>query len=98
MRPRHEAGKNKLQRPNMVRGLFKEVIDSPRISGNEWYLFADPMDAPVIEVAFLNGDQEPFLDSMEGFGVDGLQWKVRLDYGVEAIDWRGAFKNAGASS
>jgi HK97 family phage prohead protease len=89
---------NKLHRPNIVRGLFREVVDTPRITGNEWYMFADPMDAPVIEVAFLNGDQEPFLDSMEGFNVDGLQWKVRLDYGVAAIDWRGAYKNPGAAS
>jgi hypothetical protein len=89
---------NKLQKPNIVRGLFRDVVDTPRITGNEWYLFADPDEAPVIEVAFLNGDQEPFLDSMEGFNVDGLQWKVRLDYGVAAIDWRGAYKNPGAAS
>lgn len=88
---------NKLQRPNRVRGLFRDVIDSPRISGTEWYTFADPSEAPVIEVAFLNGEQEPFLDSMQGFDVDGLQWKVRLDYGVAAIDYRGAQKNAGTA-
>ncbi len=87
---------NKLQSPNRVRGLFRDVIDSPRITGTEWYGFADPNEAPVIEVAFLNGEQEPFLDSMQGFEVDGLQWKVRLDYGVAAIDYRGAQKNTGA--
>jgi len=87
---------NKLQSPNRVRGLFRDVIDSPRIAGTEWYGFADPNESPVIEVAFLNGEQEPFLDSMQGFEVDGLQWKVRLDYGVAAIDYRGAQKNTGA--
>ncbi len=83
-------------KPNIVRGLVEDIVDTPRISGNEWYLFASAMDAPVIEVAFLNGEQTPFLDSMDGFNVDGMQWKVRLDYGVAAIDWRGAYKNAGA--
>ncbi|PPK72669.1 hypothetical protein B0F88_103102 [Methylobacter tundripaludum] len=87
---------NKLQSPNRVRGLFRDVIDSPRISGNEWYVFADPAESPVIEVAFLNGEQEPFLESEQGFEVDGLQWKVRLDYGVGLNDYRGAYKNAGA--
>lgn len=87
---------SKLQAPNRVRGLFRDVIDSPRITGTEWYGFADPNESPVIEVAFLNGEQEPFLDSMQGFEVDGLQWKVRLDYGVAAIDYRGAQKNTGA--
>ena len=86
---------NKLQRPNMVRGLFRDVVDSPRITGTEWYIFCDPLEAPVIEVAFLNGEQEPFLESMQGFEVDGMQWKVRLDYGVAAIDFRGVHKNAG---
>jgi HK97 family phage prohead protease len=90
-----ESNKNQ-RKPNVVRGLFRDIVDTPRISGNEWYLFADSMDAPVIEVAFLNGEQAPFLDSMEGFNVDGLQWKVRLDYGVAAVDWRGAYKNPGA--
>jgi len=27
--------------------------------------------------------------------VDGARWKVRLDYGVGAIDYRGAVTNAG---
>jgi len=87
---------NKLQKPNLVRGLVRDVIDTPRISGNAWYLFADPTDAPTLEVAFLDGNQEPFLELENGFDVDGARYKVRLDYGVAAIDWRGAYKNAGA--
>ncbi len=86
---------NKLQMPNRVRGLFRDVIDTPRISGTEWYIFANPGEAPVIEVAFLNGEQAPFLDNELGFEVDGMRWKVRLDYGVAVIDYRGAYKNAG---
>ncbi len=84
---------NKLQRPNMVRGLVREVIDSPRIADAEWYLLADKDEAPVIEVAFLEGEETPFLDMEEGFTVDGTRYKVRLDFGVAAIDYRGAFRN-----
>lgn len=84
---------NKLQRPNIVRGLFKDVVDSPRITGTEWYLFADPSEAPVIEVAFLEGNDVPFLDQEDGFTVDGSRWKVRMDYGVAPIDYRGAARN-----
>lgn len=87
---------NKLQRPNMVRGLFRDVVDSPRIANNYWYMFADPADAPVIEVAFLDDQREPYLESEEGFEVDGTRWKVRLDFGVAAIDYRGAVRNNGA--
>lgn len=84
---------NKLQRPNAVRGLFRDVVDTPRITDSKWYMFADPNDAPVIEVAFLEGNDQPFLDQEEGFSVDGSRWKVRLDYGIAAIDFRGAFRN-----
>ena len=44
---------NKLQKPNKVNGIVQEIVDTPRITGNEWYLFADPSIAPVIEVVFL---------------------------------------------
>jgi hypothetical protein len=87
---------NKLQRPNKVRGLLRDIVDTPRILTTNWYLFADPSEAPVIEVAFLDGQDQPFLDMEEGFTVDGARWKVRLDYGVAAIDYRGAVRNNGS--
>lgn len=87
---------NKLQRPNAVRGLFADIVDTPRLAGTRFYAFADPMVAPVLEVAFLDGQQEPYLEMQDGFTVDGARWKVRLDYGTAAIDYRGAVTNAGA--
>ena len=87
---------NKLQRPNMVRGLVRDIVDTPRITGTRRYLFADPTEAPVIEVAFLDGAQEPVLEQENGFTVDGARYKARLDFGVAAIDYRGAVTNAGA--
>lgn len=87
---------NKLQRPNMVRGLFSDIVDTPRLTGTAWYAFADPDVAPVLEVAFLDGNDEPYLELQDGFTVDGARWKVRLDYGVCGIDHRGAVRNAGA--
>lgn len=84
---------NKLQKPNVVAGLFRDVVDTPRITDTKWYLFADPSDAPVIEVAFLEGEDQPFLDQQTGFTVDGSSWKARMDYGVAAIDYRGAVRN-----
>lgn len=86
---------NKLQRPNVVRGLFTDIVGSPRLSGTRRYLFADPGIAPVIEVAFLDGQAEPYMEMEDGFDVDGARWKVRLDYGVAAVDFRGAVTNAG---
>ena len=87
---------NKLQRPNIVQGLISTVVDTPRLAGTAWYMFADKDVAPAIEVVFLNGVQEPFLDNELGWRVDGTEWKVRLDYGVGAVNWRSVIKNAGA--
>lgn len=87
---------NKLQKPNIVAGLFSDVIDTPRLSGAPYYMFADPNEEPVIEVSFLNGEQMPFMEMQEGFTVDGTKWKIRLDYGVGAVGFRGIVRNAGA--
>ena len=87
---------NKFQVPNKVRGLFREIVDTPRLTGTRRYLLADPAAAPVFEVAFLDGQREPFMESQDGWRVDGTEWKVRLDYGVAAVDFRGAVTNAGA--
>jgi ATP-dependent protease ClpP protease subunit len=88
---------NKLQKPNIVNGLFRDIVDTPRMTGTRRYLFADASEAPVLEVAFLDGAQEPYLELQNGFDVDGSRWKVRLDYGVAAVDFRGAVANAGTS-
>lgn len=87
---------NKLQRANMVAELFKDIVDTPRMTGTAWHMFADPTECPVLEVAFLDGQQEPYLELQNGFEVDGAQYKVRLDYGIAALDYKGAFRNAGA--
>lgn len=86
---------NKFQMPNKVVGLFRSVVDTPRLTGTRRYLLADPAIAPVIEVAFLDGNQAPFMETQEGWNIDGTSWKVRIDYGVAAVDFRGAVTNAG---
>jgi len=65
-------------------------------SATAWYLLADPNIAPVVEVAFLDGVQTPYTEEMVDFFTDAVVMKVRLDYGVAAVDWRGGFKNPGA--
>lgn len=87
---------NKLQKPNMVRGMYRDIIDSPRVSSTKrWYSFCDPGIAAAFEVAFLDGVQEPYLELQNGWTVDGAQYKVRLDYGVAAQDPKAAVYNAG---
>jgi ATP-dependent protease ClpP protease subunit len=87
---------NKFQVPNKSRGLFRDVVGTPRLTGNAWYGFADPAIEPVIEVAFLDGVQTPTLQQETKFATDGLAWKVVHRYGVGGVGWRGAQRNAGA--
>ena len=87
---------NKLQRPNSAKGLFKTIIDSPRIATGDYYAFVDPSDEAVIEVSFLNGVQTPYLEQEESFDQLGYRWRIYHDYGVGAVGYRGAVWNAGS--
>lgn len=86
---------NKLQRPNKVNGLVQNIVDTPRLSSTPWYLFADPTVAPVIEVVFLDGQSEPIVAMEENFTTAGISYRVELPFGVGAIGYEGAYKNAG---
>ena len=86
------------KKPNTARNMAK-VVSDPRLDATSvtaWYLIADPSYVPAVEVAFLDGNQTPYLESKDGWTVDGVEMKVRLDYGVDSIDHRGGYKNAGA--
>jgi hypothetical protein len=82
--------------PNPYMGAYSDIIGTPRLSGTAWYAFADPSIAPVLEVSFLDGVQEPFLEMEQGFTVDGARWKTRLDFGVSGVGYEGVVRNAGA--
>ncbi len=87
---------NKAQmKANIAAKMFSDIVDTARIAATRRYLFADPGIAPTIEVAFLDGQEQPFMEMKEGWRVDGIEWKVREDYAVGAIDYRGAITNAG---
>lgn len=86
-----------MQKPNAVNGIVRDIVDTPRVAGTRRYLFADPAIAPVLEVVFLGGNEEPVLETKDPWTIDGVEMRVRFDYGVGAIDWRGAVTNAGAA-
>jgi hypothetical protein len=83
------------QKQNKVQGLFREIVDTPRLTGTRRYMFADPSDACAIKVVFLNGEQSPFMEQRLGWQVDGTEWKLRMDYKVLPFDPKGAVTNAG---
>ena len=69
--------------------VVKSILDATSTAG--WYLAADPNQCDTVEVAFLNGQDKPFLDQREGWTVDGIEFKCRIEFGVKSIDYRGLY-------
>ena len=89
---------NKGHAPNPVSGMA-EVITDARLDADSvtaWYLAANPSMHDTVEVAYLDGIKEPYLDQQERWSTDGAQMKVRIDAGVAPMDHRTFYKNAGA--
>jgi hypothetical protein len=77
-------------------GKLTPITDPLITDTNAWYLFAAPGQYPVIEVAWLMGDEQPFVDDEVEFASDSLGIKVRHDFGAGVVDHVGAVYNAGA--
>ncbi|MGL6148527.1 MAG: ClpP-like prohead protease/major capsid protein fusion protein, partial [Plesiomonas sp.] len=74
-----------------------KVIAEPRLDDNDaaaWYLAA-PQGRDTIEVAYLNGVDTPYIEQQQGFSIDGVATKVRIDAGVKVLDHRGLVKSSG---
>lgn len=80
---------------NPYKGRFVVVADAELTDPDAWYLVADANQHDTIEVTYLNGVETPRLETRQGFDVDGIEYKVAFDVGVDAIDFRGLYKNAG---
>lgn len=61
-----------------------------------WFVVADPMSAPSIEVDYLNGAETPQVRRMEKPNTLGFVWDMYLDWGITIVDFRGIYKNGGA--
>jgi hypothetical protein len=65
-------------------------------SAKAWYLLAESADLPVIETAFLNGQESPTIETAEAdFNVLGIQMRGYHDFGVALQDPRGGVKAKG---
>lgn len=84
---------------NFVVDLGLTLVSDANLDANSstaWFLVADQNIAPLIEVDFLDGNQVPYVAEAIDWETDAMKFKVRLDYGVQAIDWRAGYKNPGA--
>ena len=92
------ARSNNTENSEWIRKLT--LVADPRldsVSPAAWYLSTDPRQIEGIVRAYLTGEPRPFLDDQEGWVTDTTDYKVRLDFGVGVIDYRGLYKNPGAA-
>jgi hypothetical protein len=73
------------------------TVVEPRLDVNSavsWYMATDA--APVLYHGILAGQEGPLVTQMEGFDVDGMKFRCRIDVAFKAADARAIYKNAGA--
>lgn len=73
-----------------------EILVESRIDAaddSNWFLAADPAMIDTIEYAYLAGEEGVYIETRNGFDVDGIEIKARLDFGAGVVDHRGLFKN-----
>lgn len=81
-----------------------EVVVSPYLgnssftgySAKAWYLLANPMDAAAVEVAFLNGQEAPTVETADAdFNTLGIQMRGYHDFGVSLAEPKAGVKVKG---
>jgi phage major head subunit gpT-like protein len=98
----NEPGVTEAAKVNPYAGSLIPLVE-PRLDAaghtTDWYLFADPMNAngTVLVYSYLAGQAGPVTETRMGFDVDGMEIKVREDFGGGVVDWRGVVKNDGTA-
>lgn len=83
-------------RRNIYAGNILTRIYDARLDASDtaaWFLAA--AKGKTVTVFFLNGNQTPYMEQQQGWSVDGTEFKVRIDAGAKAMDWRGLYMNDG---
>jgi HK97 family phage prohead protease len=88
--------------PNPVQGLMSVVaehrLDAATVA-TQWYMAANSAQWDTLEVAFLNGVEAPYQErKQDSITDDNITYKVRMDVGAKAIDFRGMQTHTGATA
>ena len=83
-------------RKNIYSGSYFTRVYEPRLDDSDaaaW--FGAGRKGKTVVVFFLNGVETPYLEQKQGWSVDGTEYKVRIDVGAKAVDWKGLYMNDG---
>lgn len=90
--------------PNACYRLFgdhnERVIPCPFFtSADDWGVLRDPQEVGMVEMSYLNGDEDPEFILHDGptkehvFRNDKIGYKIRHEYGGAVVDYRGGYKS-----
>jgi len=74
---------------NIFAGKYEPAVTAllTGTSAAYWYLIADAMECALMEVAFLNGNEAPVIESAStDFATLGVQWRMYHDFGCALQD------------
>lgn len=83
-------------RTNPYSGARFTRVYEPRLddaSTTAYYLAGSK--GKTVKLFFLNGNMNPYLETKQGWSIDGVEFKVRCDCAAKALDWKSVVKNAG---
>ena len=78
---------------NVFAGRYQVVSSSYLSNASDYYLMASPADLATMEVAFLNGQQSPIVETADAdFNLLGVQMRGYWDVGVGQAEYLGGVK------
>lgn len=79
-----------------VQPIRLTLVVEPRLTGTTWFVMADPAQLPSLQYGYLAAAQGVQIQRQEAWNTLGLSYRAWLDFGTGWLDWRGAYRAAGA--
>lgn len=80
---------------NVLARSVTPIVEARLTDADAWYLACDPAQIDMIVHSYLDSQEGMYTETRYGFEVDGVQIKVRKDFGAGILDYRGMYKNIG---
>ena len=82
--------------PNPMQGAVDVTADHrlDTFNSSGWFVASGTNQ---VVVGFLNGQQTPYMESKDGWSIDGIEYKCRIDCAATAEDYRGLYYNDGVT-
>lgn len=85
----------KIEDANIFANRLTLIVEPRLTDAKAWYVAANPVEIEGLEYSYLASEPGPQIESRAGFDVDGVEIKIRLDYGAAFLEHRGWYKNPG---